>query len=81
MKTAEDLKGLGLPRVLELLEKGKVGHGAVMEYLAIDSLQRLVDIMHANGRQMPGHRPMPIRREALQILKQITRPASKQAAE
>ena len=81
MKTHHDLRGLGLPNVLEMLEKGKVGHNAVMDYLNIDSYYRLVDIMHANGRQMPGHRPMPIRRETLDLLKQITRPLPKQAAE
>ena len=45
--------------------------------LGIDSYYRLVDTMHANGRQMPGHRPMPIRRETLDLLKQITRPLPK----
>jgi hypothetical protein len=77
----EGLKGLHLCEVLEMLEQGKVGHSAVMDYLGIDSLNRLVEIMHANGRQMPGHRPMPIRRETLDLLKQITRPLPKQAAE
>lgn len=81
MKTHHDLRGLGLPRVLEMLEKGKVGHNAVMDYLNIDSYYRLVDTMHANGRQMPGHRPMPIRRETIELLKQITRPLPKDAAE
>ncbi len=81
MLTHHDLEGLGLPRVLEMLEKGKVGHSAVMDYLRIDSYHQLVEIMHFNGRQMPGHRPMPIRRETLDLLKQITRPLPKQAAE
>ena len=82
MLTHHDLEGLGLPRVLEMLEKGKVGHGAVMDYLRIDSLNQLVEIMHLNGHQMPGHRPMPIRRETLDLLKQITRPLpAKDAAE
>ena len=77
MLTHHDLMGLGLPRVLEMLEKGKVGHNAVMDYLGIDNYYRLVDTMHANGRKMPGHRPMPIRRETLDLLKQITRPLPK----
>lgn len=80
--TQSELRGLGLPKVLEMLEKGKVGHNAVMDYLNIDSYYRLVDIMHANGRQLPGHRPMPIRRETLELLKRITRPRpAKDAAE
>ena len=77
MLTHHDLRGLGLPRVLEMLEQGKVGYSAVMDYLGIDNLNLLVDTMHANGRQMPGHRPMPIRRETLDLLKQITRPLPK----
>ncbi|MFM9941172.1 MAG: hypothetical protein ACKVP7_16950 [Hyphomicrobiaceae bacterium] len=81
MLTHHDLEGMELPRVLELLEKGKVGHTAVMDYLNIDSLNRLVEIMHDNGRQMPGHRPMAIRQETLDLLKQITRPLPKQAVE
>ena len=69
MLTHHDLDGIGLPRVVEMLEKGKVGHGAVMDYLYITSIHELVRIMHANGRQMPGHRPMPIRQETLDLLK------------
>ena len=74
MLTHHDLEGMELPRVLAMLEKGKVGHSAVMDYLRIDSLHELVRIMHANGRQMPGHRPMPIRQETLDLLRQITTP-------
>ena len=77
MMTHHELRGLGLPKVLEMLEKGKVGHNAVMDYLNIDSYYRLVATMHANGRQMPGHRPMPIRRETIELLKRITRPMPK----
>ena len=69
----DDLRGKTVTEVLALLEKGKVGHSAVMDYLRIDNLNELVEIMHLNDRQMPGHRPMPIRRETLELLKQITR--------
>ena len=81
MMDRDDLRGLTVAEVLEMLEKGKVGYGPVMDYLRIDSLNELVEIMHFNDRQMPGHRPMPIRRETLELLKQITRPLPKPAAE
>ena len=81
MLTHHDLKGLGLPKVLEMLEKGKVGHGAVMDYLRIESYHALVSTMHLNGRQMPGHRPMAIRRETLDLLRQITKRPPKRPAE
>lgn len=79
MLTHHDLEGLGLPKVLEMLEKGKVGHSAVMDYLRIETYDELVRTMHFNGREMPGHRPMPIREETLDLLRRITKPASTRA--
>jgi hypothetical protein len=75
--THHDLEGLSLPKVLDMLEKGKVGHTAVMDYLHITSIHELVRTMHANGRQMPGHRPMPIRQETLDLLRRISKPLPK----
>lgn len=82
MLDRDDLRGLTVAEVLETLEKGKVGYGAVMDYLRIDKLTELVEIMHFNGRQMPGHKPMTIRRETLDLLKQIIgHPPKQDAAE
>jgi hypothetical protein len=64
---AEDLKGCSLADVLKKLEKGKIGHRAAMQWLNINSQNELVEIMHVNGRLMPGHQPMrvPARTRAL----------------
>ena len=63
-----DLEGKSLADILELLEKGRIGHDLAMAWLAIDSLIELTEIMHHNGRSMPGHRPMPIRQATLDLL-------------
>lgn len=54
----EDLKAASLSDVLEKLEKGKIGHRAAMEWLNIKGYDALVELMHANGRPVPGHQPM-----------------------
>src|SRR5690242_2538533 len=56
----EELKGCSLADVLEKLEKGEIGHSAAMEWLNVTSYADLVEIMHANGRLMPGHQPMRV---------------------
>ena len=56
----EDLEGTFLAEVLEKLEKGKIGHRAAMEWLHVRSDDDLVDVMHVNGRLMPGHQPMRV---------------------
>jgi hypothetical protein len=81
MLDREDLRGLSLADVLEQVEKGKVGYAAVMDWLHITSLNELVEIMHANGRSMPAHRPMKIPAETRALLRQICRPMPKLAAE
>lgn len=73
----EDLKGSSLADVLEKLEKGKIGHRAAMEWLNIESYNALVEIMHANGRLMPGHQPMPVSPETRALLRRITRPLAR----
>lgn len=60
----EDLEGRSLDRVLRSLERGRIGRSDAMEYLHIDSLHQFVEIMHCNGRLMPGHQPMKLRRGA-----------------
>ena len=69
-----DLKGCSLADILEKLEKGKIGHRAAMDWLDIESLNELVGIMHANGRLMPGHQPMPVSSETRALIRAITRP-------
>ena len=67
--TVHDLDGLSLYDVLAKLERGKVGHRAVMDWLCIDSYPRLVEIMHHNGRRMPGHIPKKVSREAIALFR------------
>jgi hypothetical protein len=72
----EDLKGCSLAEVLEKLEKGKIGHTAAMQWLNVNSLGELVEIMHVNDRLMPGHQPMRVPPETIALLRAITRPVS-----
>lgn len=82
--TWHDLEGLTLHEVLAKLERGKVGHRAVMDWLGIDSYPRLVEIMHHNGRRMPGHIPKKTPQEAVALFRQAhglaAKPPSKTAA-
>lgn len=70
----DDLAGCTLYDVLEKLEKGKIGHRAAMAWLNITSQNDLVEIMHLNGRLMPGHQPMRISDETLALIRAISRP-------
>jgi len=72
----ETLKGCSLADVLEKLEKGKIGHRAAMEWLNIESQEELVEIMHVNGRLMPGHQPMHVAPETRALVRAVTRPAA-----
>lgn len=67
----DKLAGCSLADVLERLEKGKIGHRAAMEWLNIDSLNDLVEIMHTNGRLMPGHQPMKVSLATRALVKAI----------
>jgi hypothetical protein len=69
---SETLKGCSLADVLEKLEKGKIGHRAAMEWLNIESQDELVEIMHVNGRLMPGHQPMRVAPETRALVRAIT---------
>jgi hypothetical protein len=75
----EDLKGLSLADVLAKLEKGKIGHSAAMAWLNVDSYNDLVEIMHANGRLMPGHQPMRVSAETRALVRSIFRPLGESA--
>ena len=70
----QDLDGCSLADVLEKLEAGKIGHSAAMRWLEIDSYNKLVEIMHFNGRTMPGHRPMIVTPETVELIRRISRP-------
>jgi hypothetical protein len=72
-------RGWTLEDVLERLEKGKIGHAVAMEWLNIESLNRLCDIMYANGRVMPGHQHMEVAPETLELLRAITKPLIRSA--
>lgn len=73
----EDLKGASLVDVLEKLEKGKIGHRVAMEWLNVKSYDDLVEIMHVNGRLMPGHQPMRVAPETRALVRRIFRPAAR----
>jgi hypothetical protein len=63
-----------LADLLTRLERGQIGHSEAMRWLGVDSYAALVEIVHANGRQMPGHRPAPVSAETRALLRQVTRP-------
>jgi hypothetical protein len=81
MLNRDDLKGMTLSELLEAVERGRVGYGDAMDWLKIESLNELVEIMHYNDREMPGHRPMHIPPETRELLRRITRPLPREAAE
>lgn len=62
-----------LAELLDRLERGRIGHAAAMRWLGIDSIEELVRIVHHNGRQMPGHRPMKLSPETRALLRRVTR--------
>ena len=75
MLDRHDLKGLAVADVLDLLEEHKIGHRLAMEYFGYTKYEDLVETMHANARIMPGHQPMRIAPETLDLVRQITRKA------
>ena len=77
MLDEDDLKGLGVADVLDLLEAGKIGHQRGLDYFGYTRYEELVATMHANGRTMPGHQPMRIAPETLELIRSITRSPAK----
>ena len=65
-----------LAEMLDKLEAGKIGHSRAMEWLGVDSYNALVDIVHANGRGMPGHKSKRLPPETLALLRDVTGPAN-----
>ena len=76
MLMSDDLKGLSVADVLDLLKQGKIGHRLAHEYFGYDRYDDLVQSMHAIGRIMPGHRPLRIAPETLELFRQIKRKSS-----
>jgi hypothetical protein len=72
----DELKGHSVADVLEKLERGKIGHRAAMAWFNIESYDELVEIMHANGRLMPGHQPMRVAPETRALVRSIFRPGA-----
>jgi hypothetical protein len=62
--------------VLDKLEKGKIGHRAAMQWLNVASYDALVEIMHVNGRLMPGNQPMRVDPETRALVRRVFRPAA-----
>ena len=75
MLDRHDLTGLAVADVLDLLEEHKIGHRLAMEYFGYTKYGDLVETMHANGRTMPGHQPMRISPETLDLIRRITHKA------
>ncbi|MEO8716040.1 MAG: hypothetical protein ABI369_13600 [Acetobacteraceae bacterium] len=71
-----ELEGCSLADVVEKLERGRIGHGAAMEWLNVKSYDELVEIMHHNGRLMPGHQPMRVTPETRALVRSIFRPTA-----
>lgn len=80
MARNDDLQGCSFADILERLEAGRIGHRAAMEWLDIESYHELVEVMHLNGRRMPGHRDMIVTQETRDLLRSIIRPLPKKAA-
>jgi hypothetical protein len=62
--------------MLDKLERGRMGHAEAMRFLGVDSYRELVDIVHANGRKMPGHRPMRVSAETMAVFRAALKPKS-----
>jgi hypothetical protein len=42
-----------LADMLDRLERARIGHGEAMRWRGTDSINEVVETVHANGRQMP----------------------------
>jgi hypothetical protein len=47
-----------------------------VQWLNVASYDALVEIMHVNGRLMPGHQPMRVDPETRALVRRIFRPAA-----
>ncbi len=62
-----------LADLLGKIERGQIGHAAAMKWLGVKSINELVAIVHANGRQMWGHRARAVSPETREVLRLVTR--------
>jgi len=69
-----------LAEMLNKLERGQIGHSEAMRWLGVDSYAALVEIVHANGRQMPGHRARTVTEETRAVLRSVSKPIVAQAS-
>jgi hypothetical protein len=65
-----------LPEMPDELERGQIGHSDAMRWLGVDIHTTLVEIVHANARQMPGHRAGTVPKATRAVLRSVTKPAA-----
>jgi hypothetical protein len=65
----EALRHKSVADVIEMLERGKIGHRLAMQYFRVEAYNDLVSIVHANGRRMPGHIPHKVSPETRAVLR------------
>jgi len=65
-----------LADVLDKLERGRIGRLETLRWLGVDSYAALVEIVHANGRQMPGHKARPVSADTGALLRLVTKPVA-----
>ncbi len=63
-----------LADMLDKLERGWIEHSEAMRWLGVDSYAALVEVVHANGRQMPGHRAGAVTAETRALLRSVATP-------
>jgi hypothetical protein len=62
--------------MLDKLERGRIAHSEAMRLLGVDGYAALVEVVHANGRLMPGHRAEPVSAETRALLRSVTKPVA-----
>jgi hypothetical protein len=72
----EEAEDMTLADMLDKLERGRIGHSEAMRWLGVDNYAALVEVVHANGRQMPGHRAGPVTAETRALLRLIAKPVA-----
>ena len=71
MKTS---KVLLWPTCWRSWRKARSGIARRWSGLTVESYDALVEIMHVNGRLMPGHQPMRVAPETRELVRRIFRP-------
>ena len=73
----DDLKGSSLADVLEKLGGGQDRASGGDGVADVESYDALVEVMHANGRLMPGRQPMRVAPETRALVRRIFRPVAR----